>query len=281
MTAPGWEGATVSSVCVQVAQHYPGIDPPPSEPISLATARIVEALGPSATTTPDEGRTCDATLAFDLTGEAIPGTYGGQRQYGGAAYQGTLTLTGTGRQLVTVDVQARGVQTMLYASRDAPRDAPWAAVWPGPVLQGLAAAFGPAAVVTALGAWPGPVAGLALSPAELDYVASVGEAAVDPLLSIRHDLHTATYERAYLALEHLVSVSAVAQTTQSRIVTAFIDDYAAAGPDSVPGDSLRGIWLARTPEYEEVPWSADPPGTLTPLWDADRWRQWATDTGFL
>jgi hypothetical protein len=61
------------------------------------------------------------------------------------------------------------------------------------------------------------------------------------------------------------------EPTISRTISALAADAPAA---------LRGIWLARTPEYEEMPWSADPPGTLTPLWDADRWRQWATDTGF-
>ena len=281
MTAPGWDQTTVSSVCVQVAQHYPGIDPSPVEPIGPATVAIVEALGPSATTTPSGGRACDATLAFDLTGEAIPGTYSGRRQYGGAAYQGTATLTGPGHEPVTVDVHARAVQAFLYTARDEPADAPWAQAWPGPVLEGLAAAFGHPAVLSAVGAWPDPVTGLALSPAERDYVAGVGTDAVDPLLSTRHDPDATTRERAYLALEHLVTVSAVPPAAQSRIVTALIDDLAASDPDSLPGEALHGIWLARTPDYEEQPWSADPPGTLTPLWDAHRWHQWATDTGFL
>lgn len=286
VVAAGWEGVAVDQVCLDVAMGYPGVDAPPVDPViqmRVAAAKILRALGVGVvgSASPAKREKCDATLTFDLTGEAIRSCYtsvgvlslspgcSGTELYGGAAYRGTATLASAGRPPVAIALDSRATNAKLSYPigdpPDTPDRAPWTEAWDGALLHALTGAFGAPAVVGTVKAWPSYPS--TLYRTEEDFLVSVGADVVDQVFRWCNKKVYALQDRCFKALGRLVEDRRLDRPALTTIVDAMIDEVAADEPRA--GPLLSAVYLSEggTDVY------------TTFSWNADQWRQWATEHG--
>jgi len=151
--APGWEGVTVHTLCLEVEQSYPQIEKEFSQPIAEATQRILARLGLQVVA---PGEACDATLSISLTGQALAANYrggvwwaksleAGGRFYTGAEVNGQMSLIFPGHEPLTLPISGM-VPTPDRISGtygpDTPAEAPFGYAWSKALLDGLAHLWG-------------------------------------------------------------------------------------------------------------------------------------------
>ncbi len=145
----GWEAVRVHTLCLEVAQSYPYIEGEFSQPIVEAAQRILAQIGIQVV---PEGVSCDATLALDLTGQALRAMYiPGGYCYTGAEVVGQMTFAVPGREPLTRPVEGRVPTPDVVSGCPGEREAPFGRAWPEALLDGLAHLWGPRILIQALG----------------------------------------------------------------------------------------------------------------------------------
>ena len=142
--------ATISSVCIQVEQSYPGVIGR-NEPIAKELQGILERIG--VKTTLGDGNDCQAVLQVMLQVTPVKSDYAGSRGgcYTGAEAAGQATFSSTGQKTLTLKLSE-----VIYGSQvitecpSTPKDAPLKAAWTGAILPMLSEWWGSPALVSAL-----------------------------------------------------------------------------------------------------------------------------------
>jgi hypothetical protein len=146
LEAPGWEGVTVSRLCLKVEESYPEIEGKFTQDIDKTIQHILEDIGVKVV---GEGEPCDATLTFTVTCHAWSAFYiPGGKLYTGAQAIGQMELTGEGRKPVSLygsDSYPCPSATSYTADdrREKPEGAPFDSVWPYALLKCLSGIWGP------------------------------------------------------------------------------------------------------------------------------------------
>lgn len=153
LQAPGLEGVTVRTLCLEVEQSFPEITDPEYEEltphISETTQLILSGLGLQVV----EGA-CDAILAITMIGKAIGATYlKAGFCYEGAEVNGEIHLTLSGRPPLSVPISGsfkpRSMIPSEHCSKE-PFTAPFSLAWPNALLRGLAQLWGPRVFIAAM-----------------------------------------------------------------------------------------------------------------------------------
>lgn len=144
LQAPGWTGGTVSALCLEVDASFSG-----DEPVAEEVERILGNMGIDVVR---RARDCQATLAIDVTGEALSSNYLGQGTcYTGAAVTGEMRLAAPGQAPLAVELdQRRGPPARSAVCPSQPRGAPFDLVWIPAILRGLVQLWGPQVVEVTL-----------------------------------------------------------------------------------------------------------------------------------
>lgn len=157
LQARGWEGVTVSSLCLKVEQSYPQIEGEFSEPIAEAVQGVLGRIGVQVV---GEGEPCDATLTFTLSFRATGASYtgsgfsGSKFLYTGASATGRLELVGEGGATLSLSVSKSYSPPSGFGYSgeppSEPRDAPFDEAWCPALLDGLSRLWGQWVLVEAL-----------------------------------------------------------------------------------------------------------------------------------
>jgi len=203
ITSPGWEGVTLSTLCLAVWDHYPQSVGAYSltDEITAATVGLLSRLGIQ---TVPQGEPCEAELTILLSFRAVGTRYsGGSVLYTGARTNGQLTLSAPERELLVVPVNS---MVLLQVDSDSsgrqpasPSDAPYESVWREPVLAGLAQIWGDDVLRVGLGGdgWEAEASNLlrasenTLTPTQLP--PSSGTNTTGSSLVVQHDPNPAVF----------------------------------------------------------------------------------------
>jgi hypothetical protein len=144
--APGWEGITLQTLCLEVEQSFPDAPEDRKEvvtpKIGETTQRVLSRLGLRFAEAD-----CDADLLITMTGQASSANYlGAGRCYEGAEVSGEIQLSASGRTPLTVTMsRSRPLPSAIASSYCAkePYEAPFPLIWPQALLDGLSQLWGP------------------------------------------------------------------------------------------------------------------------------------------
>ena len=150
----GWQDVQIRTISVEVQQSFLEIDPGFSLPVEAMLRRILTGLGLTVVSVGDES---DARLFLHLKSAALAEDYQsilgnvGGHCFTGAQVSGELRLTMSDRSPLVFALSA-GIPppSTISACPKQPQDAPFDAVWPQAVLDGL------------LDLWGGQVLGVAI-----------------------------------------------------------------------------------------------------------------------
>ncbi len=180
LQAAGWEGVTVSRVCLKVEQSYPQIEDEFSQPIAETVQRVLKRIGVQVV---DEGAPCDATLTFTVTLRARSAYYSGFRLYTGANATGLLELSGEGRPTISVPVSDRfAPPKTAIVLHENPRDAPFRSVWASALHDGLFELWGVEVYIAAF-----RDESYRVRKNATEALGKIGEPAVEPLIAALKD----------------------------------------------------------------------------------------------
>jgi hypothetical protein len=154
LQAPGWEGAKVETLCLEVEQAYSllgsDIEGKGPEPVHEVVERVLSGVGVELAG--DECQ-CDATLSITITGSSLYAHYFGYgRCYNGAAVDAELLLSAQRREPLTITTEATvHPPDMIYGCHEEASDTPFHSVWPEALFDGLNQLWGPQVLIQPLG----------------------------------------------------------------------------------------------------------------------------------
>ena len=210
LQAAGWEGVTVSRLCLKVEQSYPQIEDEFTEPIAEAVQQFLRRIRVQVV---DEGEPCDATLTFTVTSQAkganyIPGGF----LYTGAEATGRLELAGEGEPTLSLPLSRSypPPSSVTYSPRT-PQDAPFGAAWRPALLDGLYELWGVQVWVEALNDESPSV-----REAAVEVLGGIGDTkAVEALIQALNDENWSVREAAAEALGEIGDARAVEALSQA------------------------------------------------------------------
>lgn len=155
LVAEGWQGVQLRTLCLEVQQSFPGIDPGFSLPVEPTLRRILPGLGLEVAAS---GEACDGGLHLSLLGEALAEDYtcllghACGHCFTGAQVSGELTLTRSGPApwVRTISASIPPPLSISACPKVAQR-APLDRTWPRAVLDGLHDLWGIPVLDVALG----------------------------------------------------------------------------------------------------------------------------------
>ena len=281
---PGFEETVVRTICVSVDHPYPAIDEADKPPLDGVVADALEEMG-LVVVAGQNG--CDATLAFDVEGQALGEEYsfgsGPATEYSGAANAGTAAFVVDGLEALRVELQGRlDPPFMVSDSRPTPSDAPFEAAFVEPLLTVMGEVWGPMAAIETIGMWPQADFFDTLATGGADWIVEVAPEVTPRLLELRLVPTFRIHERAYLGLAEIVARDAVPEADQSSVVRALVGDMDSA--EHYAGEALR--WIATAPfEGRAVTgplpgYFEDGDGMILGPWDGPAWAEWADAQGY-
>jgi hypothetical protein len=150
-----WQEVRLRTICLEVQQSFPGIDPSFSLPVEPALRRILPGLGLRVVAS-DEA--CDGALHLSLQGEALAEDYvcvlgnACGHCFAGGQVSGELILTSSDRTPWVHTISAGMAPPFsISACPKLPQDAPLGTFWPRAVLGGLLDLWGTPVLAVALG----------------------------------------------------------------------------------------------------------------------------------